>query len=41
MARSRVAGVDVENFFKWNQITVKQVDGTWAEYVHIQAETEK
>ncbi|CAK9017179.1 unnamed protein product, partial [Durusdinium trenchii] len=31
------SGVDVENFFKWNQITVKQVDGTWAEYVHIQS----
>ena len=29
-------GVDVENFFKWNQVTIQQLDGTWAEYVHIQ-----
>ncbi|CAE7158448.1 unnamed protein product, partial [Symbiodinium pilosum] len=33
------SGVDVRNFFRWNQITVKQVDGTFAEYVHIKAAT--
>ncbi|CAE7562671.1 unnamed protein product [Symbiodinium natans] len=31
------SGVDVRNFFQWNQITVKQADGTLAEYVHIKA----
>ncbi|CAE7307153.1 unnamed protein product [Symbiodinium microadriaticum] len=29
------SGVDVRNFFSWNQITIAQVDGTFAEYVHI------
>ncbi|CAJ1370826.1 unnamed protein product [Effrenium voratum] len=32
-----VSGIDVRNFFKWNQVTVKQSDGTWAEYVHVEA----
>ena len=32
-----MGGVDVENFFKWNQVTVRQSDGTLAEYVHIKA----
>eukprot|EP00439_Symbiodinium_sp_Y106_P047401 s881_g6.t1 len=31
------SGVDVRNFFSWNQITIAQVDGTFAEYVHIKA----
>lgn len=30
-------GIDVENFFKWNQLTIHQSDGMWAEYVHLQA----
>ena len=30
-------GVDVENFFSWNQLTIRQSDGSWAEYVHLQA----
>eukprot|EP00434_Breviolum_minutum_P000181 symbB.v1.2.000153.t1/scaffold9.1/size550961/9 len=32
-----VSGIDVENFFKWNQLTIHQSDGMWAEYVHLQA----
>eukprot|EP00435_Cladocopium_sp_Y103_P043275 s1144_g12.t1 len=31
-----VSGIDVENFFKWNQLTIHQKDGTWAEYVHLE-----
>ncbi|CAK0898199.1 unnamed protein product, partial [Prorocentrum cordatum] len=31
----RVSGIDVRNFFRWNQVTVLQEDGTLAEYVHI------
>ncbi|CAE7640260.1 unnamed protein product, partial [Symbiodinium sp. CCMP2456] len=34
------SGVDVQNFFSWNQITIAQVDGTFAEYVHIKAATQ-
>eukprot|EP00930_Biecheleria_cincta_P020737 TRINITY_DN15524_c0_g1_i1.p1 TRINITY_DN15524_c0_g1~~TRINITY_DN15524_c0_g1_i1.p1 ORF type:complete len:365 (-),score=51.01 TRINITY_DN15524_c0_g1_i1:318-1412(-) len=33
----QVSGADVRNFFRWNQVTVQQRDGTLAEYVHIQA----
>ena len=27
----------MENFFKWNQLTIHQSDGMWAEYVHLEA----
>ncbi|CAE8633792.1 unnamed protein product [Polarella glacialis] len=33
----QVSGIDVRNFFRWNQVTVLQDDGALAEYVHIQA----
>eukprot|EP00928_Gymnodinium_smaydae_P045690 TRINITY_DN30419_c0_g2_i1.p1 TRINITY_DN30419_c0_g2~~TRINITY_DN30419_c0_g2_i1.p1 ORF type:complete len:391 (-),score=71.38 TRINITY_DN30419_c0_g2_i1:391-1563(-) len=32
-----VSGVDVRNFFRWNQVTVQHEDGSIAEYVHVQA----
>lgn len=31
------SGIDVQHFFKWNQVTVLQSDGVLVEYVHIAA----
>lgn len=31
----RASGIDVQNFFRWNQVTILQRDGAIVEYVHI------